>query len=93
MKRDMKLIYEILKRIEEFKPDPEKSRDFVPMKFDEQDKDHVLYQIRLLADSGFIKVRKQTHEVIFVEDMTWNGHNLLDQLREQFEKSGRSGVH
>jgi len=81
MKRDMELIKIILSNIED-----DKAND----KIEGYEEQMVMYHQALLKDAGYINalVRQNTeigggeYSNIFVKDLTWEGHALLDILKD-----------
>ncbi len=42
----------------------------------------VKYHLRLLEQAGFIRVDSESLEGVSVREITWNGHEYLDELRK-----------
>ena len=82
MKRDMGLIREILLRIEE-PGEPSGSEEFRMEGFCKQETD---YNLNLLISAGFVEGRVArafgNNSSIFVDRLTWSGHDFLDAIRD-----------
>ena len=79
MKRNMELIRCILEYIEEH------DEMFRPVIIDESTftapAEQVKYHLRLILDAGYIKSGGINQGFIRVQELTWAGHNALDDLR------------
>lgn len=79
MKRNMELIRWILEYIEEhykmFRPDIIDESTFTAPA------EQVKYHLRLILDAGYIKSVGINQGFTCVEELTWAGHNALDELR------------
>ena len=77
MQRDMALVKKILKHVEDETPS---TRTFIAYPaFREFTDEQVAYHVMLCAKSGFIEVSDGS----LIVDLTWAGHDLLAQLRQQ----------
>ena len=82
MKRDMGLIREILLRIEETE-EPSGSQEFRMEGFSKQETD---YNLNLLITGGLVEGQVArafgNNCSIFVDGLTWYGHDFLDAIRD-----------
>jgi hypothetical protein len=90
MKFEENIAYEILKSYEEQQSDVE-GKEKISVSITGVPYKKIQYHIILLRESGYLSM-PVTNEFNSGR-LTFHGHKFLDQLRERFEKSGRSGVH
>ncbi len=90
MKRDMKLIYLILKRIEEADYDSSKGGGLINKTFDGYDEAAVDYHLTILDESDLVHPSSGAKNAPKWRRLTWQGNDLLEELERKF--SGRSGV-
>ena len=77
MKRDMGLVKKILKYVEDNIPS---NRTFIAHpEFQGFTEEQVDYHVNLCAKSGYIEVNNAR----MIVDLTWAGHDLLAQLRQE----------
>lgn len=91
MKRDKKLIYLILKRIEESDYDQDKGGAIINKDFQSYDEATIAYHFVILDESGLVKVFGRSKNGPAWRRLTWEGHKYLEDLDHKF--SNRSGVH
>lgn len=77
MKRDLGLIRNILLEIEELDEDGSHS-----LQIQGYSNAEILYNVSLLVDEGYIK-GKATREMLYLESLSWSGHDLLDSMRDK----------
>ena len=84
MKRNWDIIREILVKLEDFSPSPEKSC-LELSDFKSEDPLTISYHVELMLESGLINGEMHGEMVIvdgfFIERMTWEGHEFLDSIR------------
>ncbi|WP_337034826.1 DUF2513 domain-containing protein [Paenibacillus illinoisensis] len=85
LKRDMELIIDILKCIEETKTSASSAIVVHMYRYDTKEKqEHVQYQINLLKDAGYVEARGGLNPYEFtIYNMTWAGHDFLDAARNE----------
>lgn len=84
MKRDIKVIKYVLEEIEELQESGPISLEFDDVRFSI---DQLNYHINILTDAGFvegeIKGDMGGGQINFIRSITWQGHDLLDALRNE----------
>ena len=80
MKRDMELIKQILKYVEQ--NDKNDGRLLPAPEFPDYGENEVSYHIDLCEQAGYITVQR-TSGGSFLRSLSWQGHNALDELRSR----------
>jgi len=84
LKRDIKVIKYVLEEIEELQESGPISLEFDDVRFSI---DQLNYHINILTDAGFvegeIKGDMGGGQINFIRSITWQGHDLLDALRNE----------
>ena len=92
MKRDMDLIRQLLLRIEAQRLGVGGAVDQVlslsaskpPLRLEGEDPDDVHYNMRLLAEAGYLDMtRTQFTGGFNIRGLTWAGHDFLDSVRDE----------
>lgn len=91
MKRDKKLIYLILKRIEESDYDQDKGGAIIKKDFEGYDEATIAYHFVLIDESNLVEVFGRSKNGPAWRRLTWEGQDYLEDLAQKF--SNRSGVH
>ena len=82
MQRKKKLIYKILKYVEK-----EHQNGPVPVpEFDDYSETQVCNHVKLCEEAGYLDIFVSSHDKKpeSIIRLTWNGHNALDSLRQEF---------
>ncbi|AOZ93638.1 DUF2513 domain-containing protein [Paenibacillus crassostreae] len=84
MKRDLDIIIQVLKYIEEHNT----ATNTIVVELEEyeteEEKENVQYQVQLLREAGYIEAKATLSPYQFyVKTMTWKGHDFLDAARDQ----------
>jgi predicted transcriptional regulator len=77
MKRDMDLIRNILLELEK----KESATSWVTISIDGYTDDQVNYHIGLLSEAGFIEAKKYSDGLCMVRNLTWKGHEFLENAK------------
>lgn len=83
MKRNWDTIRKILLDVENMINDRQQHYETRWRLEDEIDTAELDYHIRLLRDSEFIRAEAVDRVGLIVTGLTWKGHDLLDQIREE----------
>ncbi|ATF13624.1 DUF2513 domain-containing protein [Brevibacillus porteri] len=80
MKRDMELIIEILKRVEQEKT----ATNNIVIELEGYDFEVVQYHVGLLKDAGFLKAKATYNPLEYwISEMSWAGYDFLDAARNE----------
>jgi hypothetical protein len=80
MKRDMELVREILRRVE----DHQQAMGWVPLDIPGHSREEVSYHVMLLAQAGLLEATDLVSTAGFLYEakrLTWAGHEFLDAIR------------
>jgi len=96
MKRDERVIYRILKKIEE-ESNIEQFDNYesISLSFDDIDQDIVKYHLILLTDTNLVDfyLFDNKRNPDRPKRLTLSGHDYLDHLREKYSHNGKSGIY
>lgn len=79
MKRQWKLIFDILKYVESKKTNGTP----IPLpEFDNYETYEVVYHVKLCVEAGYLDASMSGREPLEIICLTWDGHDKLDSMRE-----------